>query len=153
MTDLRELLDTAAGDPAAPTPDEVASDVRRGRQALHRRRGLAAIAGGTALVAAVAVGVPVVANLGVKDSGVRVVAVGDDGSGNANPGVDLVPWHAGETPKPISPSVVPEGWTISGNETALVISAPGVSTSPDDFQGKLVAMLAGDSTATGDATA
>jgi hypothetical protein len=147
MTDLRELLDSAAGDPTAPTPDEVSSDVRRGQQALHRRRGLGTLAGGLALVAAVAVGVVVVPNLGGSDPGVQVVAPAGDGSANLNAGVDLVPWDAGPTPKPISPAVVPDGWTIFGNETALVISAPGATTSPNDFEGKLVAMLSPDTTA------
>jgi hypothetical protein len=146
MTDLRELLDPIAGEPAAPAPDVVSSDVRRGRQALRRRRGLGTVAGGLALAAAVAVGVAVVPNLGGDDPGVQVVSPAGGGSADANPGVDLVAWNAGATPKPISPSVVPEGWTISGSETALVISAPGVSTSPDDFGGKLVAMLSPDAT-------
>jgi hypothetical protein len=29
---------------------------------------------------------------------------------------------------------VPDGWTVSGSEFALVTSRPGVTTSPDDFQ-------------------
>ena len=45
MTDLTDLLDSAAGRPAAPTPDVVAADLRRGRRALARRAGRAAGAG------------------------------------------------------------------------------------------------------------
>jgi hypothetical protein len=151
MTDLRDLLDTAAGEPAAPTPDVVFSDLRRGRRALLRRRG---VRGGSALLlagAAVAVGLAVVPNLGGDGTTRQTVIAPADSSGN--PGVDLVHWDAGTTPKPISPALVPEGWTVSGSETALVLSRPGVTTSPDDFRGKLVAMLAGDSTATSDAKA
>jgi hypothetical protein len=148
MTDLRVLLDTAAGEPAAPTPDVVSSDLRRGRQALLRRRG---VRGGSVLLlagAAVAVGLAAVPNLG-GDGTTRQTVIAPATSGN--PGVDLVPWDAGATPKPISPALVPDGWTVSGNEFALVLSRPGASTSPDDFEGKLVAMLAGDTTAASDA--
>jgi hypothetical protein len=145
MTDLRELLDPIAGEPAAPTPDVVTSDVRRGQQALRRRRSLGTVAGGLGLAAAVATAVAVVPNLGGNSPGVEVVAPAA-GSSDANPGVDLMARDAGATPKPISPSVVPQGWTVSGSESALVISRPGVTTSPDDFRGKLVAMVAPDST-------
>ena len=96
MTDLRELLDTAAGEPATPTPDVVSSDLRRGRVALRRRRGLL---GGSALVlagAAVAVGLAVVPHLG-GDGTTRQTVIAPAGS-SANPGVDLVPWDAGATP-------------------------------------------------------
>jgi hypothetical protein len=151
MTDLRELLDIAAGETTAPTPDVVSSDVRRGQLALRRRRGVGTFAGGLGLAAAVAVGIAVVPNLGGNDNGVEVVAPAAGGS-DANPGVDLVAFDAGATPKPISPSVVPDGWTISGSEFALVLSAPGVTTSPDDFGGKLVAMLSPDSAPAPDAT-
>ena len=149
MTDLRELLDTAAGESAAPTPDVVSSDVRRGRIALRRRRG---VRGASVLVlagAAVAVGLAVLPNLG-GDGATRQTVIAPAGT-SANPGVDLVPWDAGATAKPISAALVPDGWTVSGNEFALVLSRPGVTTSPDDFGGKLVAMLAGDTTATSDA--
>lgn len=151
MTDLRELLDNAAGEPAAPTPDIVSSDVRRGRIALRRRR---SFRGASALVlttAAVAVALAVVPNIGGDGTTGRTIIA--PGSSAASPGVALAPWDAGATPKPISPSVVPDGWTISGNEFALVLSRPGVTTSSDDFVGKLVAMLAGDTTPATDAQA
>jgi hypothetical protein len=151
MTDLREMLDTAAGEPAAPTPDVVTGDVRRGRTALLRRRGVRGA--GVLLVAsaAVALGIAVVPNLGGDGTTQQTVIV--PGGSSANPGVDLVPWDAGPTPKPISPALVPDGWAISGNEYALVIGPPGDTSSPDAFDGKLVAMLAGDTTATDDAKA
>jgi hypothetical protein len=145
MTNVRELLDTAAGEPAAATPDVVTADLRRGRLALRRRRGVRGASVLLAASAAVALGLAVVPNLGGDDT-TRQTIIAPAGT-SANPGVDLVPWDAGAAPKPISPSLVPEGWTVSGNEYALVLSPPGVTTSPDDFRGKLVAMLAGDSTA------
>jgi hypothetical protein len=149
MTNLRELLDTAAGEPAAPTPDVVSSDLRRGRVALRRRRGLRASSGLVLVGAAAIVALGVVPHLGGDGTSGRTVTA--PAGTAANRGVDLVPWGHGGVAKPISPSLVPDGWTVSGNEFALVLSRPGVTTSPDDFQGKLVAMLAGDSTAASDA--
>ena len=96
------------------------------------------------------------------------VVAGPASQGGANPGVDLVPWGQDTVPaKPIAPGLVPDGWTVSGGEYALVISAPGVTTSPDDldgptalgyvrarnFQGALVAGLSRDSTPAGTAEA
>ena len=149
MTDLRELLDTVAGEPAAATPDVVASDLRRGRAALRRRRGMRATAGLVLAAAAVAVGVAVVPNLGGDETTGRTITA--PGNSAADTGVPLVAFDQGDVPKPISPALAPEGWTVSGSEFALVISRPSVTTSPDDFRGKLVAMLAGDSTAGADA--
>jgi hypothetical protein len=149
MTDVRELLDTAAGEPAAPTPDVVSSDLRRGRLALRRRRGLRATSGMALAGAAAIVGLAVIPHLGGDSTSGRTVTAPAGTSANA--GVALVPWSQSAVAKPISPSLVPEGWTVSGNEFALVLSQPGVTTSPDDFQEKLVAMLAGDTTAAPDA--
>ena len=145
MTNVRELLDTAAGEPAAATPDVVSADLRRGRLALRRRRGVRATYGLALAGAAAAVGLAVVPHLGGDGTTGRTV-IAPAGT-SANPGVDLVPWTQSGVAKPISASLVPEGWAVSGNEYALVLSPPGVTTSPDDFQGKLVAMLAGESTA------
>lgn len=148
MTDLRDLLDTVAGTPGIPTPDVVEADARRGRRALLRRRsartGAIAALGGAALV----VGIGVVPHLGGDGDPRTTVAPAAQSSG-----VALVPFDSGATPKPVSASLVPEGWTVSGSSggTALVISRPGVTSSPDDFRGKLVAMLAGDSTPAPDA--
>jgi hypothetical protein len=149
MTNVRELLDKAAGEPAAPTPDVVSSDLRRGRLALRRRRGLRASSGLVLIGAAAIVALAAVPHLGGDGTSARTVTA--PAGTAANPGVDLLPWGQTGVAKPISPSLVPEGWTVSGNEFALVLSPPGVTTSPDDFQGKLVAMLAADSTAAPDA--
>jgi hypothetical protein len=149
MTNVHELLDTAAGEPTVPTPDVVSSDLRRGKLALRRRRGLRATSGLALAGAAAIVGLAVVAHLGGDGTSGRTVTAPAGTSTNA--GVALVPWSQSGVPKPISSSLVPEGWTVSGSEFALVLSQPGVTTSPDDFQGKLVAMLAGDTTAASDA--
>lgn len=144
MTDLRELLEVVAGEPSGPTPDVVASDLRRGRTALRRRRSLLATSGVILAVAAIALGVAVLPKLAAGDGAGNTSAV--PGGASAVDGVPLVPWDGGGAAKPISPSLVPEGWTVSGSKSALVISQPGVTTSPDDFGGKLVAMLSGDTT-------
>jgi len=149
MTNVRELLDTAAGEPTVPTPDVVSSDLRRGKLSLRRRRGLRATSGLALAGAAAIVGLAVVPHLGGDGTSDRTVTAPAGISTNA--GVALVPWSQSGAPKPISSSLVPEGWTVSGSEFALVVSQPGVTTSPDDFQGKLVAMLAGDTTAASDA--
>ena len=138
MTDLTDLLDSAAGQHAAPTPDVVGADLARGRRALVRRRwtrtGLAVA--GAAAVAAAAVAVPAALD---TDHGVQVVpAAGGSVADAPNPGVDLVDYDAPKPLKPISPGVIPDGWSVSGNEFALVIAPPGNDTSPADFRGKLV---------------
>ena len=154
MTDLRDVLDSAAGDTASPTPDVVADDVRRGRRALLRQRYARTGAGLLLTGAAVAAGLVVIPQLGDEPAQTQVAIPGAGGSGaSAQPAaVALVPFDQGPTPKPISPGLVPEGWSVSGNEYALVIAPAGNTTSPDDFQGKLVVMLSPDQTAAPGAT-
>ncbi len=141
MTDLTEVLDSVAGQPASPTPDVVAADLRRGRRALLQRRwarGSAVALAGAAAVVAMAVAPGYVGGDGE-------VQVATPASGQPvdppNPGVDLVRYDAGAHPKPLSPGEIPTGWTVSGNAYALVVSPPGLGTSPDDFVGKLVVYL------------
>jgi hypothetical protein len=140
MTDLTDLLDSAAGDHPAPTPDVVRADLARGRRALlHRRWARAGLAvAGVAAVGAAAVAVP--AALGTGQQQVRVVspAAGGSVADAPNPGVDLVDFAAQAPVKPISPGVVPDGWSVGGDEHALVVAPPGNDTSPADFRGKLV---------------
>ena len=163
MTGLTDLLDSAAGHPAAPTPDVVDADLRRGRRALlHRRwaRGSAVALAGAAAVAALAVAPGYVG--GDRDVQVVTPATGQQPADPPNPGVDLVAFDAGTHPKPLSPGEIPTGWTVSGNEFALVVAPPGLDTSPDDFRGKLVVYLdsgvpneslpKGDTVAVGDRT-
>jgi hypothetical protein len=144
MTDLTDLLDSAAGHPTAPTPDVVGADLARGRRALVRRRwtrtGLAVA--GVAAVASAAVAVPVGLGGGQGQQQVVGAALGGGSAADApNPGVDLVDFDATAPLKPISPGIIPDGWTVSGDEHALVIAPPGSDTSPADYQGKLVVYL------------
>jgi hypothetical protein len=55
MTDLKELLDDAAGPEPAVTDADLATDLARGRHALRRRRATGAAAGAVATAAAIAV--------------------------------------------------------------------------------------------------
>ena len=151
MTDLRDVLDSAAGDVASPTPDVVAGDVRRGRRALVRQRYARTGAGLLLTGAAVAVGVLVIPELVTQPAQTQVAVPGAGGS--AQPAaVALVPFDQGAQPKPISAGLVPDGWSVTGNEYALVIAPAGNTTSPDDFRGKLVVMLSPDQTAAPGAT-
>jgi hypothetical protein len=55
MTDLKELLDNAAGADPAVTDEDLTADLRRGKRSV-RRRHLAGVAGGATAVALVAAG-------------------------------------------------------------------------------------------------
>lgn len=138
MSDLRELLDIAAGEPGAPPPHVVSSDLRRGRSALRRRRGLRAASGLVLAGVALAVGVAVVPDIEHLSAPPILVAPGGSSSES---GVRLVLSAPDTSAGPFNPTVVPEGWTISSDNYALVISPPDVTTSPDDFEGKLVVTL------------
>lgn len=147
MTELRDLLDSVAGSPAAPTPDIVAADAQRGRRALLRRRSARA-GGGLVLAAAVAFGVTVLPDGG--DQQVRVVAPGSVGVPAGNVGVDLVPFAGPLHGAKLRPAEVPTKWTVGGNELALVVAAPVPAGTPapnrEDYRGKLVVMLEDEST-------
>ena len=141
MTDLTDLLDSAAGDHAAPSPDLVAADLARGRRALlHRRWTRAGLAvAGVAAVGAAAFAVPGALGGDQRQEQVVRAAAGSGSVADApNPGVDLVDFDTQAPLKPISPGVIPHGWSVSGDEHALVIAPPGNDTSSGDFRGKLV---------------
>ena len=94
-------------------------------------------------VAVAAVAVPASLDTDQQVRGVVPAAGGSGGSAAEapNPGVDLVAFDAGSVPEPISPGLVPDGWSVSGDEFALVIAPPGSDTSPADYRGKLVVYL------------
>lgn len=157
MTDLTDLLDSAAGQPAAPAPDVVADDLRRGRRALARQRYVRAGAGLLLTGAAVATGIVLIPQLGDEPAQTQV-AVPGAGTSAQPAAVALVPFDEAAQPKqgaqptPISPGLVPDGWSVLGTEFALVIAPVGNTSSPDDFRGKLVVMVSPDQTAAPGAT-
>lgn len=149
MTDLRDVLDSVAGDAASPTPDLVADDVRRGRRALVRQRYARGGAGLLLTGAAVVGGIVLVPQL-VDEPAQTQVAVPGAGGSEQPEAVALVPYDQGA--QPISPGLIPDGWLVMGTEYALVIAPSGSTTSPDDFRGKLVVMVSPDQTAAPGAT-
>lgn len=150
MTDLVDLLDSAAGHAATPTPDLVADDVRRGRRALlHRRwaRGSAVALAGVAAVAAAVVAPGLVDGASPQRVQVAVPATGGDVSpAPAGASVPLVPDPAPDKASLFAAALVPQGWQRASTDYALLFAPAGVTTSADDFAGKLLVMLAPDQT-------
>jgi len=157
MTDLRDVLDSAAPPAPTPTPDVVSGDLRRGRQALLRRRVVQSSAGLLLTGAAVVAGVLVVP--GLIDAPVQTQAAlpGAQLPGAQLPGAQLpgaqLPGAVALVPAPTSArgaaftaALVPELWSVESTDFALTITAPGVTTVADDLRGKLVVMLAPDET-------
>jgi hypothetical protein len=152
MTDLRDVLDSAAGDAASPTPDVVADDVRRGRRALVRQRYARAGAGLLLTGAAVVSGIALVPQLVDEPAQTQVAVPGAGGSQtDQQAGVALVPAAGQDKGAAFSAALVPAGWRVDGSDFALTIAPPGLATGPDDFVGKLVVMLSPDQTPAADA--
>jgi hypothetical protein len=133
MTELRQLLDLAAGDPPTPSPDVVASDVRRGRRALRLRRARVGAAG---LVAIALLGA---AGLSLTDPTQDRLTAVTPASDPPNPGVDLVAYDGPLHGARLRPAEIPSGWSVSGDAYHLLVSPPG-STSPG-FLGKLLVYI------------
>jgi len=138
MTDLRDLLDSVAGEPGLPTPDVVEADARRGRRALLRRRSgrTSAVA---VLAAAVAVGVAVVPSLG-RDGATQTVAPASQDA--PNPGVDLVAYDGPLSGAAFRPAEIPTGWSVGGDDFVLLVAPPGQQPSTASaFIGKIAVYL------------
>jgi hypothetical protein len=146
MTDLRDVLDSAAGAAPGPTPDLVAADLRRGRRALVRQRSFRAGAGLLLTGAAVATGIVVVPQLGAEPAQTQV-AIPGAGSSARPAAVALVPATGTGDKEAFTAALVPDGWRVEGTDFALTIAPPGLATGPDDFGGKLVVMISPDQTA------
>ena len=155
MTDLMDLLDSAAGRPAAPTAQTVGDDLRRGRRALlHRRwaRGGAVLVTGAAVAGALAVAGPsspsttpsVQAAAGGGATSAQPSA-GTEVTPAAGPAVALVPAGTDDKGQAFTAALGPEGWRMQDSEFVLAFEPPGTDTTVNDFQDKLVVMLAGDS--------
>ena len=146
MTDIAQLLATAAASADTPPTDEtVEADVRRGRAALSQRRRRRAV---QTVVAAPILAVALVgAGIAISGQGPEGTAptsgsgVGQtQGSAKGSP-VRLVAYE-GEQLHGFVVDRVPEGWYLQGsNPYSLTIAPVGDTTSPDGFEGKLVVML------------
>jgi hypothetical protein len=166
MTDLMDLLDSAAGRPKAPTAQTVDSDLRRGRRAQLRRR----LARGSAVVvtgAAVAVGAAVLSGGGTGPQRVGPAAdpvkttpptssaqpsgkTSPTSTPTPGPGT-LVPAQAEGKDHALSAALVPNAWQPQQSDYVLAFEPPGTDTAINDFEGKLVVMLAGSVTPPSDA--
>lgn len=142
MNDVKDLLERALTDGHGPDPaqaGEPAGDLARGRGLLRRRRlmGLASLAGGAAVVTAVAVPLSVSGTGTGSGHGARLGA-----AHQATPGIALVAYR-GSQPAGYQVSEVPNGWVIQGgNAFALVLAPQGdTDTNIGSFTGKLVVML------------
>jgi hypothetical protein len=166
MTDLKDLLDSAAGRPVAPTSQTVDGDLRRGRRAQLGRR----LVQGSAVVvtgAAVAVGAAVLSGGGTGPQ--RVGPAADpvkttpatssaQPSGKTSPpstptpgAGTLVPADAEGTDRAFSAALAPNAWQRQQSDTVLAFEPPGIDTTVNDFKDKLVVMLAGGVTPPSDA--
>jgi len=166
MTDLMDLLDSAAGRPVAPTSQTVDGDLRRGRRAQLRRR----LAQGSAVVvtgAAVTVGAAVLSGggtgpqrVGPAVGTVKTTPPTSSAAPNGKtsptstptpgPGT-LVPADAERNDRAFSAALVPFAWQRQQSDTVLAFEPPGIDTTVNDFQDKLVVMLAAGVTPPSDA--
>ena len=133
MNDLKDVLEQALADGHGPDPalgPEPGGDLARGRRLLRRRRllGLTSLAGGAAVVAAVAIPLS--------------TGTGPGPAHRTTTGIALVAYR-GAQPAGYQVSEVPSGWVIQGgNAYALVLAPQGDNnTSINVFIGKLVIML------------
>ncbi|MCW2942742.1 MAG: hypothetical protein JWN00_5727 [Actinomycetia bacterium] len=125
MNDVRSLLSEAVPDDlrtANRWPD-AESDIARGRALLVRRRRLA-LAGGTGLVAAGAVGALLLTGP-LTPTGHSPIAGASSTGGSATGSVALVAYE-GTQPKGYTLKTIPQGWEIaSADNTALVLHRIG----------------------------
>jgi hypothetical protein len=144
MNDVRSLLSEAVPQDLRTDsrwPD-AESDIARGRTLLTRRRRRFALAGGTGMIAAGAVGALLLTGpLGsVAPAGQRApVAVGSSAGGSApvHISVALVAYH-GTQPKGYTLKTIPQGWEVaSADNTALVLHKIGTPKS-GSFEDKIL---------------
>jgi len=158
---MQEVEDMLRALPQAVTPgpagaDVAAGDVARGHRALarRRRRRMAGVAGGVAVVAGVAVTVVSLPS----QAGRTAPPAAASGSTRAHaPAIRLVA-YTGAQPAGFTVSTVPAGWKIvSSDDFSFVLAPPGTPTAPSadgqgvSFIGRIVVMLQGDSQLASDA--
>jgi len=148
MNDIRDALERM-GRSAEVTPSDetVEADLERGRAALARRRRGRAIGWGIAGITAVVVAATaiVAGHLGGTPDETRSSPAPRTGGTASAPAqgssVRLVAYH-GDQLEGFVVDRVPEGWFLQGsNAFRLTVAPQGDTTSPDNFEGKLVVML------------
>jgi hypothetical protein len=146
MSDIKRLLDqTGRSAEAPPPPDVVEADVRRGRSALLRRRRRRAIWSSVASTLTVAALVGAAVVIGSSGDTEESPSVRPDPapSQQREPGVRLVA-YTGEQDEGFTVDKVPEDWSVQASEHPgyyLTIAPEGDTSSPENFEGKLVVML------------
>ena len=141
MSDIEELLDrTARSVEVKPSAETIEADLRRGRDALARRRRGRAVwlsVAGTVAVGILATTI-VAGRLGTPNS--TIGATRSPAPAHITP-IRLVAYH-GPQLEGFVVDQVPEGWYLQGsNAFRLTIAPQGDTTSADAFIGKLVVML------------
>lgn len=140
MNDVIDRLARLTPDPASAT-DDAAADLRRGHQALSRRRIKRAALGGAALTLAV----------GGAFGGIALTA-GNEGAPTvqAADSVRLVDYDGAQVPG-FTVAKVPEGFVLQGSDPyVLAVARPEDKSSVSDFQDKIVVMLESSATAPAD---
>jgi hypothetical protein len=163
MTDLKNLLDNAAGPEPAVTDTDVATDLTRGRRALRRRRITGVASGAVATVAVVGVGWSLLpsgatgttpapaAQASVKPSATSTTTAANTGK----PYKPLVPPSAKDDRRPIPPvfatevalvanttplpgpitcDLIPKGWAVRTNKDGLAELYDPKLTDPSKYR-------------------
>lgn len=142
MTDVLDRLarlDSEHSTTQSPTDATVTADLARGHAALARRRRTTAALAGVGLTLTLGAGLGGVVAVQHGDDG--QVAVAPHGSSPRSERIALVDYH-GTQPQGFEVAKVPDGFTAQGSNAFSFTVAPlGDTSSPDDFQGKLVVML------------
>lgn len=141
---MNDVIDRLARlTPSPSTTEDAAADLRRGHQALSRRRIKRAALGGAALTLAV----------GGAFGGIALTS-GNEGTPTvqAADSVQLVDYNGTQMPG-FTVAKVPEGFVLQGSdEYALAVARPDDHSSVNDFQDKIVVMLESTSATGDDAT-
>ena len=137
MTDVLDRLARLAATPGAPA--DATADLARGHAALARRRRRTGAVAGVGLTLTLGAGLGGVIAFQHDDQG--SVAVAPHGGRSTDAGIALVD-YGGAQPQGFEVAKVPDGFTAQGSGAFSFTVAPvGDTSSPDDFEGKLVVML------------
>ena len=126
MMDLRDAFQEVAGQPVAPTVQQVDGDLSRGRTALRRRRAIQT-AGGSLFAIAAGVAAFAVATSGTATSPGGTEAKAPPAASAQS--IKLVAYK-GEQPKGFTIDTVPDGWFVQAVNTSELVIAPDKAKNP-----------------------